>query len=137
LRQNPNCPCDHRAYTQVIVPDKLGKLTMADILNASGLAGDAELNIEAEGYIYAERRACACDLLPPGRFLRIGRHEDTCPACRRPLYPSFHLHTAVTPRVLGERGMRTPLGRLAAGAVQCVIITSSTRGALVFERNAT
>ncbi|MBI3986272.1 MAG: ThiF family adenylyltransferase, partial [Lentisphaerae bacterium] len=36
LRQNPNCPCDHRAYTQVIVPDKLGKLTMADILNASG-----------------------------------------------------------------------------------------------------
>jgi molybdopterin/thiamine biosynthesis adenylyltransferase len=123
-----DCPCDHRPFSRVFVPGKLAGMSIADLLSASGLADQIGLNIEIEGYAYAERAACACGQLPAaGRFVS----SEACPACRKSMGQSFYLHRQVTPGMHGMNGYKA-LGQLGASAARCAIVTSLQRGALVF-----
>lgn len=136
LVRREHCPCDHRPFTQVILRDRLGAMTIADIMAASRFVGSEKITIELEGYVYAARAACECGRLPPaGRFLRCHGEVAACSACGLALKPAYHVHRAVSPRQLGAQGLHTVLRHLGAGAVRCVVITSSTHGALILERS--
>lgn len=137
LKRSSQCTGDHRAYTPVVAASALRSMTLAATVHASGLEGDEGLSMEVEGYRFAAKAICPCGKAETaGRFLQTaGRGVRVlCPGCGTTLAGDFTTHRTVTPNLLGERGMSTPLGRLGAGAATCVIVRSSSRGAPVLSK---
>ncbi len=85
LRRNPDCPCDHSAWTEAAPPRPLDECTLGDLALAVDGANESEAAETAFGideFEYVETAACACGRSEPvGRFLRPGAPLGRCSAC--------------------------------------------------------
>jgi hypothetical protein len=129
LKQNQDCPCDHRSFTRVNL-DGLRKATCEQILEASG-TGPERVSLEIDEHDFAQPDSCDCGRIPlTGHFIR--RQSRRCPGCGKALRSSFRTHREFNPKMIGT-AMSIPLRELGASSARCAIVTTPVRGVLVFE----
>jgi molybdopterin-synthase adenylyltransferase len=138
IRRSEFCPCDHRPHVRADVPQRLMESSPADILMAAEIAV-GQGSIEIPGFQFVESLPCACTPSASSRrFVSVCAKMVRCPECRQ-VWPlpldSFHASRGASLHQLGDIGMRTPLRQLGARSVRCVVATSDSRGAILFEEH--
>jgi molybdopterin/thiamine biosynthesis adenylyltransferase len=121
LRRNPQCPCDHRAWTQLPAPLPLAECTLRDLMSAAGRGQIARASLTVDDdLVFVESATCGvCAAVQPvQRFLPAGAAAGHCAACRGPVYGQpFYSHRSV-PVAVAAPVLDQPLAALGAGSAQ-------------------
>lgn len=119
LSRNPECPCDHTAWTIVPAPRPLPDCTLGELAGASGVMDGA---FTVDDLAFAEKGVCArCGEKPVLRFVAAGQ-AARCPTCNGPLVAQpFYTHRPV-PIPLVSPIYDLPLRRIGAASPRSVVV---------------